>query len=72
MKLNDKWYVIKVGKENRKNKPWLGNYLVQVYVDGLEETIAEYGDTIVLITTSKEIAENTKRKLDEQIQKQSD
>jgi hypothetical protein len=67
----DKWYVIKVGEENKKNKPWLGNYLVQVYVDGLEETIIEYGDTTVLVTPSKKIAESTKRTLNEQLQEQS-
>ena len=69
--MSEKWYVIKVGEENRKNKPWLGNYLVQVYVDNLEETITYYGDTTVLITQSKEIAESTKRALNEQLQEQS-
>jgi len=68
--MSDKWYVIKVGEENRKNKPWLGNYLVQVYVDNLEETIIEYGDTTVLVTPSKEVAYGTRRVLDEQLRKQ--
>lgn len=69
--MSDKWYVIKVGEENKRNKPWLGNYLVQVYVDGLEEIITEYGDTTVLITPSKEIAESTKKALNEQLREQS-
>ena len=69
--MSDKWYVIKVGEENRKNKHWLGNYLVQVYVDGLDETISEYGDTTILITPSKEVADNTKKALNEQLQEQS-
>ncbi|ASZ71837.1 hypothetical protein 88605_46 [Lactococcus phage 88605] len=68
--MSEKWYVIKVGDENRKNKPWLGNYLVQVYVDNLEETIIEYGDTTVLVTPSEEVAYRTKRVLDEQLRKQ--
>lgn len=40
------------------------------YRAGLETTITCYGDTTVLITPSKEIAESTKRALDEQLRKQ--
>ena len=66
-----KWYVIKVGDENKKKNPWLDNYMVQEYVDNLEKAIIDYGDTTVLITPSKEIAESTKKALNEKLREQS-
>lgn len=67
----NKWYVIKISEENKKKYGETNNFVICEYYDDLDEFISFYEDTIILITTSKEIAENTKRKLDEQIQKQS-
>ena len=69
--MSDKWYVIKVSEENREKNIPHDSYVVMKYRAGLETTIKAYGDTTVLITPSKEIAERTKRALDEQLQEQS-
>ena len=69
--MSEKWYVIKVSEENREKNINHDSYVVMKYRAGLETTITCYGDTTVLITPSKEIAESTKKALDEQLQKQS-
>lgn len=68
--MSDKWYVIKVSEKNREKNIPNDSYVVMKYRAGLETTITCYGDTTVLITPSKEIAESTKRALDEQLRKQ--
>lgn len=69
--MSEKWYVIKVSEENiEKNIPH-DSYVVMKYRAGLETTITYYGDTTVLITPSEEIAESTKRELNERLQEQS-
>lgn len=69
--MSEKWYVIKVSEENREKNIPHDSYVVMKYREGLETTITAYGDTTVLITPSKEIAESAKRALDEQLQEQS-
>ena len=63
----NKWYVIKVSEENKFNKK--RNYIISPYYDNLEKDIKRNKDTIISIIPSKETAENTKRVLDEQLQK---
>ena len=65
--MSDKWYVIKVSEENREKNIPNDSYVVMKYRARLETTITCYGDTTILITPSKEIAENTKRALNERL-----
>lgn len=65
--MSDKWYVIKISEENKLNFGETEDYLVSINYDALEEDVERYGDTIILITPSKEIAETTKRVLNEQL-----
>ena len=67
----NKWYVIKISEENKKKYGETNNFVICEYYDGLDDFISFYEDTIVLVTTSKEIAENTKKVLDEQLREQS-
>ena len=61
----EKWYVIKVSKENKLNFGETQDYLISLYYDDLEDDIDRYGDTVVLITPSEEIARKTKKQLNE-------
>ena len=67
--MNEKWYVIKVSEENKLNFGEKDDYLVSINYEALEEDVERYGDTIVLITPSEELAKNTKKALNEQLQK---
>lgn len=61
----EKWYVIKVSKENKIKFSETEDYLVSISYEDLEEDVERYGDTIVLITPSEEIARKTKKQLNE-------
>ena len=63
--MSEKWYIVKVSDENREKYSIHDSYVVINSRDGLEETITKYGDTIVLITPSKNVAETVVRKLNE-------
>ena len=65
----NKWYVIKISEENKKKYDETNDFVICKYYKGLDERISSYNDTVILITTSIEIAENTKRALDEHLQK---
>lgn len=69
--MNKKWYVIKVSEENKLNFRDTEDYIVSIGYDVLEEDVERYGDTIVLITPSEELAKNTKKALNGKLQKQS-
>ena len=66
----NKWYVIKLSEENKKKYNEINNFVICKYYEGLEKRISSYDDTTVLVTTSIEIAENTKKALDEQLREQ--
>ena len=59
--------LLKLAKKIEKKNIPHDSYVVMKYRAGLETTIKSYGDTTILITPSKEIAERTKRALDEQL-----
>lgn len=63
--MSEKWYVVKVSEENREKYSIPDDYVAIKYRYGLEETITEYGDTTVLITPSKNVAETIVRELNE-------
>lgn len=65
--MSDKWYVVKVSEENKKKYHVPNNFVVFPCNDAFNQVIERLGDTIILITPSKEIAENTKRALNEQL-----
>lgn len=67
----NKWYVIKISEENKKEYGETDSFIVCEYYDGLDDRISYYDDTVILITTSIEIAKGTKRALDEQLREQS-
>ncbi|ASZ71885.1 hypothetical protein HYP40_gp44 [Lactococcus phage 96401] len=69
--MSEKWYVIKVSEENREKYSIPEDYVAIKYRDGLENTITEYGDTTILITPSKDVAETIVRELNEQLREQS-
>lgn len=69
--MSEKWYVIKVSKENREKNIPHDSYVAIKYRDGLEETITDHGDRIVFITQSKNFAETLVRNLNEQLPEQS-
>ncbi|NBK98911.1 MAG: hypothetical protein EOM50_12990 [Erysipelotrichia bacterium] len=68
--MSEKWYVIKVSEENKLNFRDTQYYVTSFYYASLEDDIDRYGDTVVLITPSEELAENTKKALNEQIREQ--
>lgn len=61
--MSEKWYVVKVLDENREKYSIPEDYVAIKYRDGLENTITEYGDTTILITPSKNVAETVVREL---------
>lgn len=69
--MSKKWYIVKVSEENKEKYSITNDYVVLKSRDELQETITEHGDTAVLITPSKNVAETVVRKLNEQLQEQS-
>ena len=69
--MSEKWYVIKVREENMEKYFFPDSYVVFPCNEASDQVIKNLGDTIVLITPSKEIADNTKKALNEQLQEQS-
>ncbi|ABB77608.1 hypothetical protein [Lactococcus phage 712] len=69
--MSEKWYVIKVGEEVKKTHYLTDNFVVRKHYDYFDKRIADSENIIILTTPSKEIAESTKRALDEQLRKQS-
>ena len=67
----EKWYVVKVSKENKKKYYAPNDFTVFPCSDISNQVIERLGDTIVLVTPSKDIAESTKKVLNEQLRKQS-
>ncbi|QGT53226.1 hypothetical protein HYQ15_gp50 [Lactococcus phage CHPC958] len=65
--MSEKWYVVKYSDKTIEDYFLPDSYVVVKYKRGLEKDIIEHGDTVVLITPSKEIAESTKRTLNEQL-----
>lgn len=70
--MSEKWNVVKVSEKNKKMFHALDSFVVFPCYDTANKVIEHMGDTVVLITPSKEIAESTKRALDEQLRKQGD
>ena len=68
--MSDKWYVIKVGEEVKKTHYLTDSFVVRKHYDYLDKRIYNSENIIILTTPSKEIAENTKRTLDEQLREQ--
>ena len=64
----EKWHVVKVSEENREKYFVPDNYVVFPCNDDYNQVIKNVGDTIILTTPSKEIAGNTKKALNEQLQ----
>ena len=69
--MSDKWYVIKVGEEVKKTHFMTDGFVVRKHYDNLDKLIYRSENIIILTTPSKEIAENTKKALNEQLRKQS-
>lgn len=67
----EKWYVVKVSEKNNKKYNVQNNFVVFPCTDIFDQVIERLGDTVVLTTPSKEIAESTKRALNERLQEQS-
>lgn len=68
----EKWHVVKVLEENREKYFVPDSYVVFSCNDVSNQVIKNLGDTIVLTTPSREIAESTKKALNEQLQEQGD
>ena len=66
----EKWYVIKVGEEVKKTYFMTDSFVVRKHYDNLDKLIYHSEHIIILTTPSKEIAESTKRVLDEQLREQ--
>lgn len=66
--MSEKYYVVKLSKEVKINFGGL-DYIIVFGYEKIEEDMYRHGATPILITPSKEIAERTKRVLDEQLQK---
>ncbi len=69
--MSEKWYVIKVGEEVKKTHYLTDSFVVRKHYGNLDKLIYRSENIIILTTPSKEIAESTKRALDEQLQEQS-
>lgn len=65
--MSEKWHVVKVLEENRKKYFVPDNYVVFSCNDVSNQVIKDLGDTIVLTTPSKEIAESAKKVLNERL-----
>jgi hypothetical protein len=65
--MSEKWHVVKVLEENREKYFVPDNYVVFSCNDVSNQVIKDLGDTIVLTTPSKEIAESTKKALNERL-----
>ena len=65
----EKWHVVKVSEENREKYFVPDNYVVFPCNDTYNKIIKNLGDTIVLTTPSKDLAESIKKALDEQLRK---
>ena len=63
----EKWYVVKVSEKNKKRFHILDSFVVFPCYDSANQVIEHMGDTVVLTTPSKEIAESTKRALNERL-----
>ena len=70
--MSEKWHVVKVSEENREKYFVPDNYVLFPCNDTYNQIIKNLGDKIVLTIPSKEIAENTKKVLNEQLQEQCD
>ncbi|AIX12557.1 hypothetical protein WRP3_054 [Lactococcus phage WRP3] len=66
----EKWYVVKVSEENKKKYHAPNNFTVFPCNYIFDQAIKRLGDTVVLITPSKDIAERTKKALNEQLREQ--
>ena len=65
--MSDKWHVVKVLEENREKYFVPDKYVIFPCNDESNQVIKNLGDTIVLTTPSREIAESTKKALNEQL-----
>ena len=65
--MSDKWHVVKVLEENREKYFVPDSYVVFPCNDESNQVIKNLGDTIVLTTPSREIAESAKKALNEQL-----
>lgn len=63
-----KYYVIKLREENRERFFISESYITTECYDGLDEIIKGYGDTTILISPSKELAESVKNTLNGELQ----
>ena len=61
----EKWHVVKVSEENREKYFVPDNYVVFPCNDTSNQVIKNLGDTIVLTTPSRDLAESIKKELDE-------
>lgn len=68
----NKWCIVKTSEENKIKYEEEENYTIAIYNEKNIKSVNYFNDTIVLITPSKEIAESTKKALDEQLQEQGD
>ena len=60
--MSEKWYVVKLSKEEKLKSGGLG-YMTFIGYDGIEEHMNRYGDIPILVTPSEELAKSTTKAL---------